>query len=169
MKNIWFYNFLIGKVGIAADGESICQVFFSTEESPEDFELTETPVIKKASEQLTEYFDGRRKDFDLPLKLEGTTFQKAVWQALLTIPAGETRSYKDIAILVGNPGGSRAVGMANNRNPVAVIVPCHRVIGQDGSLTGYAGGLSIKQYLLNLEKIWRPALPEKNHDQHKLF
>ena len=169
MKNIWFYNLPIGKVGIAADDESICQVFFTSGESPEGFELAETPVIKKASEQLAEYFDGKRKSFDLPLKLEGTKFQTAVWQALLTIPAGETRSYKDIAILVGNPGGSRAVGMANNRNPVAVIVPCHRVIGQDGSLTGYAGGLSIKQYLLNHEKIWRPALPEKNHDQHKLF
>ena len=169
MKNMWFYSFPIGKVGIAADNEHICQVFFASEETPEGFELAESPVIIKAAAQLEEYFAGRLKDFDLPLKLEGTPFQTAVWQALLTIPAGETRSYKDIAIMIGNPRASRAVGMANNRNPVSVIVPCHRVIGQDGSLTGYAGGLSIKQYLLNLEKIWRSAPPDKKHDQQQLF
>ena len=105
----------------------------------------------------------------LPLHLGGTEFQATVWRALMTIPAGETRSYKDIALMVGNPGASRAVGMANNRNPVAIIVPCHRVIGQDGSLTGYAGGLAIKQYLLDHEKIWQPARTEKTHEQYKLF
>lgn len=169
MKSLAFYTFPIGKVGIAADDEGICGVFFSNETPPEGFEQVETPMIKKAAMQLSEYFEGKRKEFDVPLHLGGTEFQAAVWRALMTIPAGETRSYKEIAIMVGKPGGSRAVGMANNRNPVAIIVPCHRVIGQDGSLTGYAGGLSIKQYLLDHEKIWQPARTEKKHDQHKLF
>ena len=169
MKNMAFYTFPIGRIGIAADDGGICGVFFSTEAPPEGFEQAETPMIKKAAGQLVEYFEGRRKEFDLPLHLGGTEFQAAVWRALMTIRAGETRSYKDIAIMVGNPGASRAVGMANNRNPVAIIVPCHRVIGQDGSLTGYAGGLAIKQYLLDHEKIWQPARTEKTHEQHKLF
>ena len=122
--------------------------------------------MEKAERQLTEYFSGSRKTFDLPLNLGGTEFQAKVWQALQTIPAGETRSYKDIAVMIGKPGASRAVGMANNRNPVSIIVPCHRVIGQDGSLVGYAGGLAIKQYLLEHEKKWHA---ENTHAQHTLF
>ena len=95
--------------------------------------------------------DGKRKSFDLPLKPEGTEFQKKVWNALLDIPYGETRSYKDIAVAIGNPKACRAVGMANNRNPISIIIPCHRVIGANGSLVGYGGGLPIKIELLNLE------------------
>ena len=151
MKNMAFYTFPIGRIGIAADDGGICGVFFSTEAPPEGFEQAETPMIKKAAGQLGEYFEGRRKEFDLPLHLGGTEFQAAVWRALMTIPAGETRSYKDIAIMVGNPGASRAVGMANNRNPVAIIVPCHRAIAKSGKLAGYAGGLAAKEYLLALE------------------
>lgn len=102
--------------------------------------------------QLDLYFDGKLKQFDLPLKPVGTDFQKKVWRMLMTIPYGETRTYKEIAELAGNPQAFRAVGMANNNNPIAIIVPCHRVIGADGSLTGYAGGTDIKQWLLDHEK-----------------
>lgn len=102
--------------------------------------------------QLTEYEKGTRKIFNLPLHLIGTEFQKQVWNALLEIPYGETRSYQEIAIRIGKPKALRAVGGACNRNPIGIIVPCHRVIGKNGSLTGYAGGLSYKELLLNHEK-----------------
>ena len=101
--------------------------------------------------QLTEYFAGQRKNFDLPLDLRGTPFQKRCWEALLMIPYGSTASYADIAKAVGNPMGFRAVGMANNRNPVAIMVPCHRVIASGGTLCGYGGGLPAKEWLLKLE------------------
>ena len=102
--------------------------------------------------QLEEYFARRRQHFDFPLDLRGTEFQKRCWQALLEIPYGETRSYADIARAVGNPRGFRAVGLANNRNPIAIVVPCHRVLASDGTLCGYGGGLDVKQKLLELEK-----------------
>ena len=105
-----------------------------------------------AVEQLAAYFAGELTDFDLDLKLAGTTFQRRVWAALQTIPYGETRSYGEIAIQIGAPGASRAVGLANGRNPIGIIVPCHRVIGASGSLTGYGGGLDRKRALLDLEK-----------------
>ena len=101
--------------------------------------------------QLEEYFAGRRRRFDLPLDLRGTDFQKRCWQELLKIPYGETRSYAAIARAIGNPAAVRAVGLANGQNPIAIIVPCHRVIGSDGSLTGYGGGLETKRKLLELE------------------
>lgn len=103
--------------------------------------------------QFTEYEKGKRKVFDLPLHIVGTEFQRKVWNALLEIPYGETRSYQDIAIRIGNPKAVRAVGGACNRNPIGIIVPCHRVVGKNGSLTGYAGGLSYKELLLNKEKM----------------
>ncbi len=114
---------------------------------------TKNELSQRAYEQLTEYFDGKRKNFDLPYKLNGTEFQKKVWSALCDIPYGQTRSYKDIAIAVGNEKASRAVGMANNKNPITVIVPCHRVIGASGKLVGYAGGLSMKEFLLEMEEL----------------
>jgi methylated-DNA-[protein]-cysteine S-methyltransferase len=98
---------------------------------------------------------GRRKDFNLPLEPKGTAFQKAAWDALLTIPYGETRSYGQMAAQVGNPKACRAIGLANNRNPIAIVIPCHRVIGADGKLVGYGGGLHIKVHLLALEKQWK--------------
>jgi len=116
------------------------------------YKKTETPVIKKASKQLEEYFNGKRRTFDLPITLHGTDFQIKVWKALQTIPYGETRSYGQLAALIENPKASRAVGMANNKNPISIIIPCHRVIGHNGSLVGYAGGLNIKQKLIDLEK-----------------
>lgn len=112
----------------------------------------ETPLLKEAARQLEEYFAGTRRTFNLPLHIQGTPFQQKVWQALLTIPYGETRSYKQIAQQAGCPQGCRAVGMANNKNKIGIVIPCHRVIGSNGALIGYAGGLDIKQALLELEQ-----------------
>ncbi len=108
-------------------------------------------LLEPARRQLTEYFAGERRDFDLPLRPAGAAFQKQVWEALLKIPYCETASYGEIARELGHPTASRAVGAANGRNPIAIVVPCHRVIGSDGSLTGYAGGLECKRALLDLE------------------
>lgn len=112
----------------------------------------ETALIREAKKQLDEYFSGKRKSFQLPLRPEGTPFQKKVWEALLTIPYGEVASYKQIAEKSGSPKGARAVGMANNRNPISIIIPCHRVIGSTGNLVGYGGGLDVKVKLLTMEK-----------------
>lgn len=114
-------------------------------------EDSQHPVLKESERQLMEYFAGQRRRFDLALDFAGTDFQVRVWQALLTIPFGETRSYRDIAIQIGQPTAVRAVGAANGRNPISIIAPCHRVIGTSGSLTGFAGGLAAKQFLLSLE------------------
>ena len=111
----------------------------------------ETTLIKEAHQQLSEYLKGERKSFDLPLRMKGTDFQQRVWNALLDIPYGETRSYKQIAEAIGNPKAVRAVGMANNRNPLLIVVPCHRVIGADGKLVGYGAGIEKKEFLLRLE------------------
>jgi methylated-DNA-[protein]-cysteine S-methyltransferase len=102
-------------------------------------------------QELSEYFSGKRTSFDLPLNPSGSAFQKRVWEQLRLIPCGQTRSYGDIAKAVGNPKAARAVGHANNRNPIMIIIPCHRVIGADGSLVGFGGGLEVKQFLLDLE------------------
>jgi methylated-DNA-[protein]-cysteine S-methyltransferase len=109
------------------------------------------PVLLEAERQLGEYFDGRRKTFALTLDLAGTAFQRKVWNALLTIPFGETRSYAQIARQIGSPSAVRAVGAANGKNPVSIVAPCHRVIGSTGKLTGFAGGLDVKAQLLSLE------------------
>lgn len=109
-------------------------------------------VLAKTKIQLEEYFSGARREFDIPLDMPGTDFQKKCWQALAEIPYGETRSYSDIALKAGSPKAVRAAGMANHVNPIPIIVPCHRVIGKDGSLTGYAGGLEMKKFLLDMEK-----------------
>ena len=109
------------------------------------------PVLIQAERELGEYFAGARKSFDVPLDAKGTAFQKKAWAALLTIPYGETRSYGALAQQLGNPKASRAVGAANGRNPISIIVPCHRAVGADGALTGFAGGLEAKRYLLALE------------------
>ena len=114
----------------------------------------DVPVLSLAAAQLGDYFAGRRRAFDLPLAAAGTAFQEAVWAALGSIPFGETRSYGDLARALGRPRAVRAVGAANGRNPLPIVVPCHRVIGADGSLTGYAGGMARKRWLLELEG-WR--------------
>lgn len=114
-------------------------------------ESADHPLLLHAEQQLQEYFAGTRQRFDLPLDFAGTEFQRKVWAALVSIPFGETRSYKQIAEQIGHPSAMRAVGAANGRNPVSIIAPCHRVIGANGKLTGFAGGLDIKAFLLSLE------------------
>lgn len=114
-------------------------------------ENADHPLLLQAEQQLQEYFAGTRQRFDLPLDFAGTEFQRKVWTALVSIPFGETRSYKQIAEQIGHPSAMRAVGAANGRNPVSIIAPCHRVIGANGKLTGFAGGLDIKAFLLSLE------------------
>lgn len=151
MRYYYNYRFPIGKVTIVEDGHGICGIHFHTKDK-EIGVKRETPMIQTAAYQLTQYFEGERKGFDLPLSLHGTEFQQKVWKELGKIPYGQTCTYKDIAERIGIPKGCRAVGMANNRNPVAIVIPCHRVIGMNGSLTGYAGGLDLKEYLLELEK-----------------
>lgn len=110
------------------------------------------PILARTARQLTEYFAGTRRAFDLPLDFRGTDFQKAVWSALLAIPFGETRSYGAIARAIGRPAAARAVGAANGRNPISIVAPCHRVVGADGGLAGFAGGLAAKRFLLNHER-----------------
>lgn len=114
---------------------------------------------RQAVEQLNEYFAGKRRQFHLPLDMRGTQFQLSVWRALMRVPYGETRTYKDIAQSVGRPTATRAVGHANGCNPIAIIVPCHRIIGSNGTLTGYAGGLHLKRALLDLEKSALQGVP----------
>ena len=153
MKHYFEYNSPVGAIRLIENGKAITSLKFvvNNPNPPSDAEEKETPLIKEVFQQLSEYFVGKRTVFDVPVDVQGTDFQKQVWQALCTIPYGETRSYKQIAEIVRCPKGARAVGMANNCNPVSIIIPCHRVIGTDGSLTGYAAGLPIKQKLLQLE------------------
>ncbi|MDR1379982.1 MAG: methylated-DNA--[protein]-cysteine S-methyltransferase [Tannerella sp.] len=154
MKNFIIYNSPAGPLRIVENGAGITNIDFLTNrpENPDGAEEKETPPLRETVKQLAEYFAGRRTRFDVKLDLHGTDFQKRVWNALRTIPYGETRTYKQMAEYAGCPKGARAAGMANNRNPVSIIVPCHRVIGADGSLTGYAGGLNIKRMLLDIEQ-----------------
>lgn len=152
MENIFFYETIIGLLGIKENGTNITEIYFGKDEIPNNMEPKETPLIKEAMNQLEEYFEGKRKSFDLPFEAKGTEFQRSVWNELLKIPYGETCSYGEIAKRIGNPKGSRAIGMANNRNPISIVIPCHRVIGASGKLVGYGGGLDIKEKLLNLEK-----------------
>jgi len=155
LEKIFYYKFPVGEVGIIEEAEKISWVFFrSRADRPkhrDSLTVSETPLIKNAAMQLKEYFEHKRKIFDLPLFPQGTDFQLAVWKSLCKIPYGETRSYKEVAKMAGNVKACRAAGMANNRNPIAIIIPCHRVIGSNGSLIGYGGGLDIKRYLLCLE------------------
>jgi len=151
-QNLYFFETPVGTLGIVENGVAITEVYFEKENRHMDVRLAETKLIKETCTQLQEYFEGKRKAFNLPLAPKGTPFQLKVWNALQNIPYGETRSYKDIAIAAGNFQASRAVGMANNRNPISIIIPCHRVIGSNGKLVGYGGGLHIKEYLLDLEK-----------------
>ncbi|MEN6328381.1 MAG: methylated-DNA--[protein]-cysteine S-methyltransferase, partial [Syntrophomonas sp.] len=131
---------------------TITNVYFQGEAIPEDVIVNETDIIKEAGKQLQSYLSGRQKDFTLPLAPAGTAFMLSVWKSLQAIPYGETRSYKQIAQSIGNPKASRAVGLANNRNPIPIFIPCHRVIGANGKLVGFRSGLEMKEHLLELEK-----------------
>lgn len=151
IKNVFYYDTEIGKIGIAEKDNEITDVFFGVSKLKENININETSIIKLTISQIKEYLMGLRTSFDIPINPIGTKFQLSVWEQLRNIPYGETRSYKQIAQDIGNVKACRAVGLANNRNPVAILVPCHRVIGSDGKLVGYAGGLNIKKFLLDLE------------------
>ena len=151
MRSYYSYSTPIGYLTIIEEKKHITNIEFGIK-SIIDGKKEETPNILMVKEQLNEYFNNSRFSFDLPLSLSGTIFQNKVWNALINIPYGETRSYKEIALEVGSPKAFRAVGMACNRNPIAVVVACHRVLGTNNKLVGYAGGLDKKDFLLNLEK-----------------
>ena len=148
----------IGRLRLVATDEGLSRLLFpeQADEDPDsDGDPTETdnhPVLDEAATQLAEYFAGRRQEFDIPLDLTGTEFQRAAWSALANVPFGETRSYRQQAEAIGRPKAVRAIGAANGRNPVPIVLPCHRIVGSDGSLTGYGGGLPIKEFLLNHEQ-----------------
>lgn len=151
MGNIFYYKTAIGEVGIVENNELITNLYFKPDKN-NAYTIKETPMLKKAYIQLQEYFNKKRKTFSLPLDPTGTEFMKKVWQALNEVPYGQTRSYKQIAQKIGHDFAYRAVGLANNRNPIPIFIPCHRVIGSNNNLVGYGGGLEIKKYLLELEK-----------------
>ena len=144
-------NSPVGELVLVGDETALRGLHFPNHRAlPADLREARAPFAD-ALEQLEQYFAGERRDFDLNLELAGPAFHQRVWEALTTIPYGETRSYGEIAAQVGDPGAARAVGFANGRNPIAIVVPCHRVIGTNGSLTGYGGGLPRKRHLLDLE------------------
>lgn len=152
MKYFQRYDSPVGPLLLVEEDQALVNALFDSKGEAENFPLKQTPLLQKTAEQLTEYFAGQRTFFDLPLNISGTEFQKKVWQQLLSIPYGETRSYGEIAQSIKNPKASRAVGLANSRNPIVIIIPCHRVIGQSGKLVGFGGGLDAKKYLLKLEQ-----------------
>jgi methylated-DNA-[protein]-cysteine S-methyltransferase len=147
----------VGELKLVASDKGLVAVLWP-EDSPRRVRLDDTsenenhPILIETANQLREYFDGKRKRFSIPLDMRGTPFQKDVWNALLAIPFGDTRSYQHLANQLGNPQATRAVGAANGRNPISIIVPCHRVIGSSGRLTGFAGGIEVKARLLALER-----------------
>ena len=152
MTSLWYYKTPLGEIGIAERDGRITNLFFDGMVRPQNATLQETPLLAKAAEEILEYLAGRRQEFTLPWLAYGTPWQQRVWQALCTIPYGVTCSYGDLADTLGAPKASRAVGRANSANPIALLIPCHRVIGASGALTGYAAGLARKKALLDLER-----------------
>ncbi|MCR9106574.1 MAG: methylated-DNA--[protein]-cysteine S-methyltransferase [Gammaproteobacteria bacterium] len=152
--NFQYFDSPLGKLRLVSNDGQIVQLEFAGQHSTTTGERERSDaVLTKCQHQLDQYFSGKRKAFDLPIAAQGTAFQRLVWRALQRIPYGETRSYADIARNIMKPTAMRAVGAANGRNPVPVIVPCHRVIGSNGSLTGFAGGINAKKTLLQLEGV----------------
>ena len=149
--NLYSFDTPLGRMALAEEGGAIRQLYLPGSPLPL-MDCSPTGLLKRGQEQILEYLAGQRQVFDLPLAPQGTPFQQKVWEALKDIPYGQTRSYRDIAQAVGCPRGFRAVGMANHRNPIPILIPCHRVVGANGALTGYAGGLALKQALLALEE-----------------
>lgn len=152
-RTYFVYPTPMGRITLASDGSSLTQLVYGAAEL--EGAQTPTALTNEAANQIQEYLAGKRKSFDLPLDPAGTPFQKKVWQALAEIPYGETRSYQQVASAIGNPKAMRAVGGANNKNPLPILIPCHRVIGVNGDLVGYAAGLKIKRFLLDLEQQYR--------------
>lgn len=152
MENILYFKSLVGELGILEQKNYIVNIIFKPEEiNSLNVKENETSILKDAKFQINEYFLKKRRYFDIPIKLYGTRFQLSVWSRLKEIPYGKTKTYKQIATEVGNSKASRAIGNANNKNRIPIIIPCHRVIGSSGNLTGYRGGLHIKKILLDLE------------------
>jgi len=141
----------IGRITVGERGGFITHVYFETDPQPENARTAETPGIVAAFSQLEAYLAGKLSAFTLPFAPQGTAFMQSVWERLCEIPYGQTNTYGQIAAALSRPGAARAVGNANNRNPIPIFIPCHRVIGADGSLTGYRGGLEVKKKLLDLE------------------
>lgn len=150
--SIFFYDTDIGKIGIEEKDGFIVKVHFGSNTSFEDEDIKEIDVIKNAYIQLNKYLKGEIKEFNIPLKVDGTEFMKEVWNGLLKIPYGETLSYKELGEKIGRPKAARAIGIACNKNPIPIFIPCHRIVGSNGNLTGYLGGLNIKKRLLEIEK-----------------
>jgi methylated-DNA-[protein]-cysteine S-methyltransferase len=140
----------VGRLAVATDGSAVLSIRIATDRV-QGLAQAETPVAMQTINELKEYLAGKRKEFGIPIKMNGTAFQIRVWNELLKIPHGSVTTYGEIAARIGKPGAARAVGMACNRNPLLIVVPCHRVVGQDGSLTGYAAGTDKKRMLLELE------------------
>ncbi len=149
MKNTCVIQTMVGQMEIEEDGEGICRMDFCRGKA---LKKSDSVLLVRAEQEINEYMEGKRKTFDLPLSMHGTSFQTEVWNRLRQIPYGRTQSYGQIAAAVGRPNAARAIGNAVHNNPIAVIVPCHRVIGADGSMTGYAAGISYKKKLLAIEK-----------------
>ena len=148
-----YYDSPVGSLGIVENGAGVTNIYLTAKKKPKGhFQQHDTPLLQTVIKQLQEYFSGHRKEFDFPMNPSGTPFQRQVWSALCTIPYGDTWSYKDVAQKVDHPRAYRAVGGANNKNPLIIVIPCHRVIGTDGSLTGYGGGLEVKAWLLEFER-----------------
>ena len=145
----------VGEIVIIEDKGKIVEIDIAKNNKLDNIEEKDTELLLQTEKQLKEYFEGKRFDFEIPLNPIGTEFMQSVWKALEQIPYGETRTYKEIADAVGNPKASRAVGMANHRNPIPIIIPCHRVIGSNNKLVGYGLGLDMKQYLLELEREYK--------------
>ena len=155
MEHVWHIGSPVGDLTLTEEEGALTGLYFGRLSRPG--EAGPTALLEEAARQLREYFAGQRREFGLPLRLRGTAFQMQVWQVLQTIPYGEVRTYGEIARAIGKPKACRAVGMANHNNPISIIVPCHRVVGADGSLTGYGGGLAAKEFLLALEQGGRPS------------
>lgn len=151
MKKLYYYETVIGKIGIAEEYGFVTNICFMNMKQPLDSKLLETDILKEAYLQLTEYFSGERKEFDIPLNPAGSDFQQKVWCEALNIKYGEKISYKDLAKRIKDEKSVRAVANALNKNPIPIIIPCHRIVGADGDLVGYNGGLDIKKFLLDLE------------------
>lgn len=146
-------NSPIGKLALIETNGNLSAIHFE-EMIDWSLPIKETQFLKQCAVQLEEYFSGKRKIFDIPILLQGTKFQVRVWEALLKIPYGEVRSYQELAHLIGNIKACRAVGMANSQNPIPIVIPCHRVVGKNGRMIGYAGGIDKKEFLLKLEKAY---------------
>ena len=150
----WSRGARLGLLTLTEEDGALTRLLFGGD-APAQARRVETPLLRRAFEELEAYLAGGLHEFDLPLHARGTPFQRRCWEALLDIPYGQTRTYAQQAQAVGSPRACRAVGMANHRNPLPILIPCHRVVGSDGSLTGYAGGLWVKRTLLEIEHAWK--------------